>query len=107
MDLEFDERRSDSPFIETIWRSQSEHASPFISMADSHYAMVVAKSRGKTLLTVRGPETKATAAQEPENVEYFGIRFKHGVFMPYMPAKMMIDRRDINLPEATSKSFWL
>ncbi len=27
--------------------------------------------------------------------------------MPYMPAKMVIDRRDINLPEATSKSFWL
>lgn len=107
MDLVFEERPSDSPFVETIWRSRSEQASPFISMADSHYAMVIAKSRGKTILTVRGPETKATDAQESANVEYFGIRFKHGVFMPYMPAKMVIDRRDINLPEATSKSFWL
>ncbi len=107
MDLVFDERLSDSPFVETIWRSQSERASPFISMADNHSAMVISKSRGRTILTVRGPETKATIAQEAANVEYFGIRFKHGVFMPYMPAKMVIDRRDINLPEATSKSFWL
>jgi AraC-like DNA-binding protein len=27
--------------------------------------------------------------------------------MPYIPAKMVIDRRDLSLPEATSKSFWL
>ena len=107
MDLVFDERPSGSPFVETIWRSRSEKASPFISMADSHYAMVIAKSGGKTILTVRGPETKATPAQERANVEHFGIRFKPGVFMPYMPAKMVIDRRDLNLPEATSRSFWL
>ena len=107
MDLVFDERPSDSPFVETIWRSQSEQASPFISMADSHYGLVVAKYRGKTILTVRGPETKSTMAQELRGVEYFGVRFKHGVFMPSIPAKMVIDRRDLNLPEATSNSFWL
>jgi AraC-like DNA-binding protein len=76
-------------------------------MADSHYAMVIAKTGGKMVLTVRGPETKATPARERANVEHFGIRFKPGVFMPYMPAKMVIDRRDLHLPEATSKSFWL
>jgi len=107
MDLVFEERPSDSPFVETIWRSRSEHANSFISMADSHYGLAVTKYRGKTFITVRGPETKATPATELPDAEYFGIRFKHGVFMSDLPATMLMDRRDLNLPEATSKSFLL
>ena len=107
MDLTFEERPSDSPWVETIWRSQSEHANSFISMADSHYGMVIAKYRGKTVITVRGPETKASRAQEMPNAEYFGIRFKHGVSISSLPAKMLMDRRDLSLPEAGVKSFWL
>ena len=93
--------------METIWRSQSERAYPFISMADSHYAMVVAKFNGKTVLTIRGPETKATIAQGMADVEFFGIRFKPGVFILNLPATMVMDHRDLDLPEASSKSFWL
>jgi AraC-like DNA-binding protein len=107
MDLVFEERPSDSPSVETIWRSRSEHASSFISMADSHYGMVIARFRGKTVITVRGPETKATDAQELPDAEYFGIRFKHGVSISGLPPKMLIDRRDLSLPKAGSKSFWL
>lgn len=107
MDLVLQERPSHSPWVESIWRSRSEQASPFISMADSHYAMVIAKYRGKTMITLRGPETKATVAREWPDVEYFGIRFKPGVFMSDFPAKMLIDRQDLQLPEATGKSFWL
>jgi Helix-turn-helix domain len=33
--------------------------------------------------------------------------FKFGAFMPNLPASMVMDRRDVNLPEATSQSFWL
>jgi hypothetical protein len=33
--------------------------------------------------------------------------FKFGAFMPNLPARMVMDRRDVNLPEATSNSFWL
>lgn len=107
MDLIFEERPSDSPLVETIWRSHSEHASSFISMADSHYGMVIAKFRGKTVVTVRGPETKATLAQELPEAEYFGIRFKHGISISGLSPKILMDRRDLSLPEAGSKSFWL
>src|SRR5919109_3889893 len=62
MDLICDERPSDSIFVERIWRSHSEHAGHFLSMADSHWGMVVTKHRGRTILTVRGPETRATPA---------------------------------------------
>ena len=58
-----EERPSDSSLVETIWRVQSERGGSFISVAASHWEMVVTKYRGKTTFTVRGPETKATPLQ--------------------------------------------
>jgi AraC-like DNA-binding protein len=100
-------RPSDSPLVETVWHSQSEEAVPFISMADRHWEIVVTKHEGKTFLTVRGPETRATPAHGLIGAEFVGIQFKAGAFMPNLPTKMVMDRRDLNLPEATGKSFWL
>lgn len=108
MDLTCDERRSDSPFVERIWYSRSDHTGgKFISMAESHCGVVVTKYRGKTIMTVRGPETRATPAYAPAEAEFMGIMFKAGTFMPILPAQMVMDRRDVNLPEATSQTFWL
>ncbi len=58
-------------------------------------------------MTVRGPETQATPAYGLEEAEFCGILFKPGVFMPAFPARMIMNRQDLNLPEATHKSFWL
>lgn len=102
----FEERPSDSSFVETIWRTQSESAGSFISRAVSHWEIVVTKHQGKITLTVRGPETKATIAPCPANAEFFGIQFKLGTFMPHLPVKNLVDCA-VNLPEATSRSFWL
>ena len=103
----FEERPSDSSFVETIWRAQSERAGSFISLAASHWEMVVTRYRGKTTFTVRGPETKATPLHyQRRGVEWLGIRFKVGTFLPYLPPGKLLDRRDANLPQATSTSFW-
>jgi hypothetical protein len=63
--LVFDDRSSDSPFVERVWRCHSERAGRFLSIASSHWEMVVTRHKGKTILTVRGPETKATAIDCP------------------------------------------
>lgn len=107
MDFTCDERPSDSPFVERIWRSQSERASSFISMAESHWEMVVTKHQGKTILTVRGPQTRAMPAYGPADAEFFGIQFKAGAFMPDLPAKMVMNQHALHLPEAAQQSFWL
>ncbi len=107
MDLTCVERPSDSPYVERIWRSQSERAESFVSMADSHYAIVVTKSSDKTIVTVRGPETKATRATGHAGAEFLGIQFKAGVFMPHLPPRLIMDRHDLNLPEAGRQTFWL
>jgi AraC-like DNA-binding protein len=107
MDLKCDQRPSDSPYIETIWRSQSEHGGAFISMAEIHAGIVVMKHWGKVTLTVRGPETAATPAYNPAEAEFIGIQFKPGAFMPDLPPGALMDRHDLNLPPATNDSFWL
>jgi len=102
-----DEKPSDSPLVETVWRSQSDQAIPFISIAEGRFSMVITKYREKLTLTVRGPETKATPAIGLTGADYFGIRFKPGVFMPVLPPKMLMDRNDQNPPEAGRNAFWL
>jgi hypothetical protein len=103
----FEERLSDSPFVERIWRAQSERTGDFLSVAASQWEMVVSKYQNETTMTMRGPETKATSM----NVtliggEFFGIIFKFGVFMPHLPASHLVDE-GLDLPDASSKSFWL
>jgi AraC-like DNA-binding protein len=107
MNFDFDERLSDSPFVERIWRTQSERSGSFISTAENHWEIVITTYQGKTTLTVRGPETKATPADCPADAEFFGIVFKYGVFMPHLPLTKLLDRNDSTLPEAGSQSFWL
>lgn len=105
--LSFDDRLSDSPFVERVWRSRSDRAGMFLSVAASHFEIAVTRHRGKTFLTLRGPETKATAADCPAGAEWLGIRFKLGTFMPELTPGQLLDRKDVTLPDATSRSFWL
>ena len=107
MFLNFDDRPSDSPFIDRVWRCHSERAGVFLSVAQSQFEMVVTRHRGKMFFTLRGPETKATSADCPAEGEWLGIRFKLGTFMPQLLPGTLLDRRDVTLPGAASHSFWL
>jgi hypothetical protein len=107
MFLIFHDRPSDSSFVEKVWRSHSERADTFLSVAASHFEMVVTRSRGNTSLTLRGPETRATTVECPAEGEWLGIRFKLGTFMPRLTPGRLRDRKDVTLPDASSRSFWL
>jgi hypothetical protein len=104
----FQERPSDCSFVETIWQAQSERPGSFVSVASTHWEMVVTKYKGQTFCTVRGPETKATPLHyQWIGAEWLGIRFRPGAFMPHLPPRPLLDRRDVDLSEATCASFWL
>lgn len=107
MIFNIEERLSDSPFVERIWRTQTEHPGTLNSIAASHWEMVMMKYQGKATMTVRGPETKATSIPVTiVGAEFFGIIFKHGTVMPYLPSGTLVDGA-VDLPDASSKSFWL
>lgn len=113
MTILFEERSSESPLIEQIWRSSSTASGPFISTANVYWMMVFWRQSGKTNVTIRGPETLATRAYTLEHgfnddeTNYLGIVFKPGVFMPHLPPGVVADRNDVNLPQGAGKSFWL
>ena len=102
----FELRSSRSLMIEQTWQTRSEPGPSFISVAASHWEMVVTRQRGRARLTVRGPETKATTAPIPADAEFFGIQFSLGTFMPGLPPGELVDD-GLTLPPATSTSFWL
>ena len=107
MFLIFDDRPSDSPLVERVWRCHSERGGPFLSVAASHFEMVVTRLRGRTSLTLRGPETRAAMVNCPAEGEWLGIRFRLGTFTPDWLPRHLLDRRDVTLPDATTRSFWL
>ncbi len=106
MPFTFDERPSDLDLVHTVWRTDSDRAGVFTSVAVSRWEMVVTRHRGRAIVTVRGPETRATRAPIPPDAEFFGIAFNHGAFMPQLPTSELVDG-GINLPQAGRNSFWL
>jgi len=107
MFIVFEDRPSDSSFVERVWTSYSERAGDFLSVASPHWEMVVTRLHGQTYMTIRGPETRATLAQCPADGEWVAIRFKLGTFLRQFPPVMLSDRRDVTLPGAGTRSFWL
>src|SRR5918995_1389127 len=99
-------RPASSPFVEETWHTRTEPEPYFISVAASHWEMVVTRQWGAARLTVRGPETKATTVPIPEDAEFFGIQFTLGTFMTSLQPGQLVDR-SLTLPQATSASFWL
>ena len=69
MFLSFDVRPSDSPFVERVWHCRSERSDKFRSIAEARWEMVVTRLYGKTMLTVRGPETNAATIDCPAEGE--------------------------------------
>jgi hypothetical protein len=107
MFLNFEDRPSDSPIVERVWRSRSERGGSFVSIAATNFEMAVTRVGGRTFLTLRGPETKATMIECPPEGEWLGIRFKLGTFMPSLMPEELRDHHDVTLPHASSRSFWL
>jgi hypothetical protein len=95
--LVFEDRTSDSPLIERVWRARSERGGRFLSVAAQHWEMVMTRFQGRTTVTLRGPKTKPTWIDCPADGEWIAIRFKLGTFMPDLPPSAFLDRKDVNL----------
>lgn len=102
-----EERPSDSPFIEKVWHVRNGRTDTFTSVASSHSEIVIARCKGKTTVTLRGPETQPTAATIPAESEYIGIVFKLGTFVPLLLPRDLMNRKDANLRVNSHGSFWL
>jgi AraC-like DNA-binding protein len=103
-----EERPSDSAFVETVWHARCARPGSFISGAATYWEMVVSRYEGKVTFIVRGPETTAMPlVYQQVGAEWLGIRFRLGAFMPLLLPQTLLDRRDVELPEAARNTFWL
>ena len=101
-----EDRASDHPFVERVWRCHTDRGDTFLSIAANNVEMVLTRLGGKSFFTLRGPETAATSMDCPAEGQWVGIRFKPGVFMPrFLPGNLR-DHNDVT-PPATGQSFWL
>lgn len=102
----FESRTSDSPLIDSIWRTTSGDGGTFISIAQPNVSLVVTRQRGKTWVSLMGPETVATCAAVPDHAEFFGIVFKLGTYLPHLPTRQLVDAH-VELPAASANKVWM
>ncbi|HEX2623496.1 MAG TPA: helix-turn-helix domain-containing protein [Phototrophicaceae bacterium] len=102
----YEERPSDSPYIEKIGRFYVEGAYSHTCPADVSSNILIVKYKGKSCFSVWGPEIKAGLMCYPDDTEFLFIRFKLGSFMPHFCVKNLVNT-GIILPQANGDTFWL
>jgi hypothetical protein len=105
--LRFEQRLSDSPYIERVWRSHSSSGGSFYSMAEPNLELVIARLNGNAQVIVRGPVTKASVVDCPAGGEWLGIRFRLGTHLLGLPTADLRDHQSLVLPNEVGGGFWL
>jgi len=106
MSIIAEERRSDSPYVETIIRGRTVSEDSPVRPAECHWHMVFVRQDGNARVVFVGPWTTVGVVSYTEGAEILWVRFKLGAFMPHLPARRFLDVETV-LPEASSRSFWL
>ena len=106
MTILFEERSSDSLYIETVTRGWTMSDGSTIRPAEIKWHMVFVKENGRAHSLVVGPLTMSGVAAWGEGAEILWIRFKIGSFMPHFPIRNYLDA-ETSLPGASGGSFWL
>lgn len=106
MTLEIEHRGSESPHVESVWRSRSDDVALMTSVATPRWSLVFWEQAGRAFAAVQGPGSRAAQAPVPEDATFFGIDFALGTTMPRLPTGRLVDGH-AELPDVTRGSFWL
>ena len=106
MIINFEERISDSHFVDSIWRGSTESAGYRIAPAGGCWAMLIERQNRKGRVSLVGSMQKAQRMYYEGDVEFLVIKFKPGTFMPHLPAGNLLDTV-FPLSDADGESFFL
>lgn len=99
-------RTERSGFVRRIWRSRSVDLPSFISVAVPTWQIVFIQSgNGSKSVVARGPETLATRVNIPKDVEFLGIQFELGAFLPNTVGRLVDNAESLSVD--SDHSFWL
>ena len=106
MTIVFEQRASDSPYLESVTHGYTVSNGRTIRPAEYCWHMVFVKEGGSFHPIIAGPFTSAGDVSWSKNAEILWLKFKPGVFMPHLPFSHLLNS-ELALPEATGQSFWL
>lgn len=106
MSIIYEERSSDSPYVETVMRGWTASDGSRIRPSEVHWHLVFARHNGRAHPVFVGPWTTAGVVSYDEGAEILWIKFSLGTFMPHLPPKDFLDV-ETTLPGAERQSFWL
>lgn len=102
----YQDKKSDTPYVETVWYVEAVQDGCDTVVADVSWDMLIMTRKGKTDVTIWGPMTQSAQIPHNEGDTCLGIRFKLGTFAPHFPADKLLNVGMI-LPDATRSAFWL
>ncbi|UGQ13941.1 helix-turn-helix domain-containing protein [Yinghuangia sp. ASG 101] len=106
MELAFETRGSDSPWVDTVWTCTSERVTTMTSVAGVRCGLVFWEQDGRAHAGVTGPETRTGTAPVPEGATFTGIELAVGTALRAVPATTLVDS-GIALPDTTRRTFRL
>jgi hypothetical protein len=106
MSLYFEERLSDSPYIEKVTQGWTVSAGGTVRPAEVNWHMVFVRHCGVTQTLMVGPWSSSGNASWGGDAEILWVKFKLGAFIPHLPTKNLLNS-ETPLPGANSKTFWL
>ncbi|MGW6456189.1 helix-turn-helix domain-containing protein [Streptomyces sp. NPDC055078] len=106
MELCFETRRSDSPWVGSVWSCTSERVTTMTSVAGVCWGLVFWGQDGRAYAGVTGPETRTGTAPVPEGATFTGIEFAVGTSLRAVPTPSLVDG-GVELPDTTRRTFRL
>lgn len=101
-----EERLSNSPHIQFVWRSYAQSAGSFEDLAHDFWVLVFRELNGKVEVRLTGPITKSQTIHYEAGLSSWGIVFKAHVFIFNLPKTEMLNTSTL-LPMVTATSFRL
>jgi AraC-like DNA-binding protein len=102
----YEERPSDSPYIETVTHGWTADTGSTIRPAECHWHMVFMKMNGTMHPMAVGALPTSGVVSYDEGAEILWVRFRLGTFMPHLPTRRLLNGETL-LPEASGRAFWL
>ncbi|MFF0729711.1 helix-turn-helix domain-containing protein [Streptomyces sp. NPDC004134] len=106
MELRFDTRPSDSPWVDSVWTCTSGRVTAMTSVAGVHWGLVFWRQDGRSYAAVTGPETRTGTAPVPEGAAFTGIEFALGTSLRAVPTPALVDG-GVELPDTAGRTFRL
>ena len=107
MSFTYEEKRSSSPHVDVVWRTEDQTDGVYVASADASWDMIfIRRKEGKLSVLLSGPCAITTLVPYSAGNKNFGLRFKPGVIFKGIPVTDMVNVTQ-PLPMPTEDTFLL